>query len=157
MTPQLQMKAPYRFSYDKTRHVDVLCYMSEFGYIDGLTRAWSDYVHEMFEHFDAVPAANEGMEAVLRDLMPARRRLNVLRESDHMCTIECDEGGARICLKAGDDDSLILSVCSTGSSDAESGIDLGCYDSAEAASFIALAFKAYRDLNGRFWRALDMS
>lgn len=157
ITPRLQMKQPYSSCYDNIQSVDVHRYMNEYGFIGGLSTAWSDYVHEMFEHFDAGLAANEGMEAVVRDLMPARRRLSVRRHGDRGCTIECNEGGARICLWAGDDDSLILSVCSPGSSDAESGIDLGCYDSAEAASFIAHAFKAYRDLNSRFWRAVSNS
>ena len=36
-------------------------------------------------------------------------------------------------------------------------IDLSYYDSAEAASFIAQAFKAYRELNNKFWRVLNLS
>ena len=69
ITPRLQMNEPYRFSYDKTFHLDVYRYMSEFGYIDGLDRAWKDYVQEMMEHFDACPAANEGLEATIRALI----------------------------------------------------------------------------------------
>ena len=157
MTPRLQMKQPYSSCYDNIQGIDVHKYMNEYGFIVGLSTAWADYVDEMFEHFDAAPAANEGMDAVLRDLMPARRRLSVRRQGDSRCTIECNEGGARICIWEGDDDSLNLSVCSHDASDAESRIDLGCYDSAEAASFIAHAFKAYRELNGRFWRALDIN
>lgn len=144
------MKQPYSSCYDNIQNIDVHRYMNEYGFIGGLSTAWSDYVHEMFVHFDAGLAANEGMEAVVRDLMPARRRLSVHRQGGRGCTIECNEGGARIYLQAGEDDSLILSVCSPNPSDAESVIDLGCYDSAEAASFIAHAFKAYRDLNDRF-------
>jgi hypothetical protein len=58
--------------------------------------------------------------------------------------IECNEGGGRLWLTSQDDDSLILSI--TTDSDFESEIDLGCYDSLEAAGFIAQAFKAYREL-----------
>ena len=155
MTPRLQMKEPYRFNYDKTKDIDVRLYMSEFGYIEGLTRAWKDYVQEMLVHFDAGLAANEGLEATIRELMPSKRRLTVSRRKPSKYMIECDEGGARALLSAEDDDSLILSICGSDSNDDASEIDLGCYDSAEAASFIALAFKAYRKLNIRFAKAFQ--
>ena len=58
--------------------------------------------------------------------------------------VECNEGGGRLWLTSQEDDSLILSI--TSDSDFESAIDLGCYDSKEAAGFIAQAFKAYREL-----------
>jgi hypothetical protein len=70
-----------------------------------------------------------------------------------MYMIECDEGEARAFLSVGDDDSLILSLCTPDAGDSGSEIDLGCYDCAEAASFIASAFKAYRDISGRFVKA----
>lgn len=152
-TPRLQMKEPYRFSYDKVQNINVYRYMSEFGYIDGLVRAWKDYVQEMMDHFDAGLAANEGLEATIKELMPSRRHLTVSRLSPCRYIIECDEGGARASFSAGDDDSLTLCICSPDTSDAGSEIDLGCYDSAEAAAFIASAFKAYRDLNSRFVKA----
>jgi hypothetical protein len=112
-----------------------------------------DYVQEMMDHFDADPAANEGLEATIRALMPSRRRLTVSRQTPGRYMIECDEGGARALLSVGDDDSLILSICTPDAGDSGSEIDLGCYDCAEAASFIASAFKAYRDLSGRFVKA----
>lgn len=157
MIPRLQMKEPYRFSYDKVYSVDVQRYMSEGGFISGLTAAWKDYVYEMYEHFEADIAANEGIEAVIRDLMPARRRLKVSKLKDKCFVIDCNEGGASVYLTVGDDDSLILSFPKSYGPVSSDRIDLGCYDSAEAASFIAQAFKAYRELNNRFWRVLNLS
>lgn len=157
MIPRLQMKGPYRFCYDKVHSVDVHRYMSERGYIGGLAAAWKDYVHEMFDHFEADIAANEGIEAVIRDLMPARRRLTISRENDNCYIIECNEGGAFVYLTLKEDDSLILSFPKSYGPVSSDRIDLGCYDSAEAASFIAQAFKAYRELNNRFWRVLNLS
>ena len=157
MIPRLQMKEPYRFSYDKVHSVDVHRYMSEGGYIAGLATAWKDYVYEMFDHFEADIAANEGIEAVIRDLMPARRRLKVSMKSDTCYVIECNEGSASVYLSVEEDDSLILSFPESYGSVESGSIDLGCYDSAEAASFIAQAFKAYRELNNRFWRVLNLS
>lgn len=157
MIPRLQMKEPYRFSYDKVHSVDVQRYMSEGGFISGLTAAWKDYVYEMYEHFEADIAANEGIEAVIRDLMPARRRLKVSKLKDKCFVIVCNEGGASVYLTVGDDDSLILSFPKSYGPVSSDRIDLGCYDSAEAASFIAQAFKAYRELNNRFWRVLNLS
>ena len=106
MIPRLQMKEPYRFSYDKVHSVDVQRYMSEGGFISGLTAAWKDYVYEMYEHFEADIAANEGIEAVIRDLMPARRRLKVSKLKDKCYVIDCNEGGASVYLTVGDDDPL---------------------------------------------------
>ena len=157
MIPRLQMKEPYRFSYDKVHSVDVQRYMSEGGFISGLTAAWKDYVYEMYEHFEADIAANEGIEAVIRDLMPARRRLKVSKLKDKCYVIDCNEGDASVYLTVGDDDSLILSFPKSYGPVSSDRIDLGCYDSAEAASFIAQAFKAYRELNNRFWRVLNLS
>ena len=157
MIPRLQMKEPYRFSYDKVHSVDVQRYMSEGGFISGLTAAWKDYVYEMYEHFEADIAAYEGIEAVIRDLMPARRRLKVSKLKDKCFVIDCNEGGASVYLTVGDDDSLILSFPKSYGPVSSDRIDLGCYDSAEAASFIAQAFKAYRELNNRFWRVLNLS
>lgn len=157
MIPRLQMKEPYRFSYDKVHSVDVQRYMSEGGFISGLTAAWKDYVYEMYEHFEADIAANEGIEAVIRDLMPARRRLKVSKLKDKCFVIDCNEGGASVYLTVGDDDSLILSFPKSYGPVSSDRIDLGCYDSAEAASFIAQAFKAYRELNNKFWRVLNLS
>ena len=157
MIPRLQMKEPYRFSYDKVHSVDVQRYMSEGSFISGLTAAWKDYVYEMYEHFKADIAANEGIEAVIRDLMPARRRLTISRENDNCYIIECNEGGVFVYLTLEEDDSLILSFPKSYGPVSSDSIDLGCYDSAEAASFIAQAFKAYRELNNRFWRVLNLS
>ena len=157
MIPRLQMKEPYRFSYDKVHSADVHRYMSEGGYIAGLAAAWKDYVYEMFDHFEADIAANEGIEAVIRDLMPARRRLTISRENDNCYVIECNEGSASVYLSVEDDDSLILSFPKSYGPVSSDRIDLGCYDSAEAASFIAQAFKAYRELNNRFWIVLNLS
>lgn len=157
MIPRLQMKEPYRFCYDKVHSVDVHRYMSEGGYIAGLAAAWKDYVYEMYEHFDADIAANEGIEAVIRYLMPARRRLTISKENDNCYIIGCNEGGAFVYLTLEEDDSLILSFPKSYGPVSSDSIDLGCYDSAEAASFIAQAFKAYRELNNKFWRVLNLS
>ena len=157
MIPRLQMKEPYRFSYDKVHSVDVQRYMSEGGFISGLTAAWKDYVYEMYEHFEADIAANEGIEAVIRYLMPARRRLTISKENDNCYIIGCNEGGAFVYLTLEEDDSLILSFPKSYGPVSSDRIDLGCYDSAEAASFIAQAFKAYRELNNKFWRVLNLS
>ena len=154
MTPELQMKEPYRFNYDNINSVDVRRYMSESGFIGGLSAAWDDYVHEMFGNFEAGIAANEGIEAVIRDLMPARRRLYVSKMREGMYAIECVGGGARAYLAEGEDDSLTFSFNPSESSDNENIIDLGYYDSLEAASFIGHAFKAYRELNDRFRNVL---
>ena len=153
MIPRLQMKEPYRFRYNNIPQIDIQSYMNSYGFIAGLSAAWKDYVQEMMDHFDADPAANEGLEATIRALMPSRRRLSVSRQTPSMYMIECDEGGARAFLSVGDDDSLILSLCTSDAGDSGSEIDLGCYDCAEAASFIASAFKAYRDISGRFVKA----
>jgi hypothetical protein len=153
MIPRLQMKEPYRFRYNNIPQIDIQSYMNSYGFIAGLSAAWKDYVQEMMDHFDADPAANEGLEATIRALMPSRRRLTVSRQTPSMYMIECDEGGARALLSVGDDDSLIFSICGQDADDGGIEIDLGCHDSAEAASFIAYAFKAYRDLSSRFVKA----
>ena len=153
MIPRLQMKEPCRFRYNKTPQTDIQSYMNSYGFTAGLSAAWKDYVQEMMEHFDAVLAANEGPEATLRALMPSRRHLTVCRQAPGRYMIECDEGGARAHLSAGDDDSLIFSICGQDADDGGIEIDLGCHDSAEAASFIAYAFKAYRDLSSSFVKA----
>ena len=77
MYPRLQMKEPYSFRYNRIDNVDIQSYMNSYGFISGLTAAWKDYVQQMFEHFDAGLAANEGLEATLKELMPNRRRLTV--------------------------------------------------------------------------------
>lgn len=153
MIPRLQMKEPYRFRYNNIPQIDIQSYMNSYGFIAGLSAAWMDYVQEMMDHFDADPAANEGLEATIRALMPSRRRLTVARQTPGTYKIECNEGGARALLSVGDDDSLLFSLCTPDAGDSGSEIDLGCYDCAEAASFIASAFKAYRDLSGRFVKA----
>ena len=153
MIPILQMKEPYRFRYNNIPQKDIQSYMNSYGFIAGLSAAWMDYVQEMMDHFDADPAANEGLEATIRALMPSRRRLTVSRQTPGTYKIECNEGGARALLSVGDDDSLLFSLCTPDAGDSGSEIDLGCYDCAEAASFIASAFKAYRDLSGRFVKA----
>lgn len=155
MIPRLQMKEPYWFTYNNINSVDVQKYMSEDGFVAGLAIAWKDYVFEMFEHFEADIAANEGIEAVIRDLKPARRKLRASRKDERFYIIECNEGGASVYLTVEDDDSLILSFPGSSGSIEDGCIDLSCYDSAEAAYFISLAFKAYRELNNRFWRALS--
>ena len=144
MTPRLQMKEPCRFKYNNIHSIDIQSYMNSYGFIAGLSSAWNDYVLEMFENFDASMAANEGIEATLRELSPSRRRLSVSKLQPNEYMIECYEGGGRLWITAQDDDSLILSI--TPDSDFESAIDLGCYDSTEAAGFIAQAFRAYREL-----------
>lgn len=153
MYPRLQMKEPYSFRYNRIDNVDIQSYMNSYGFISGLTAAWKDYVQQMFEHFDAGLAANEGLEATLKELMPNRRRLTVSRKAAGAYLIECVEGGAYAFLTVGDDDSLILSICNRDASAAGEGIDLGCYDAEDAASFIAHAFGAYRNLNNRFVKA----
>ena len=153
MIPRLQMKEPYRFRYNNIPQIDIQSYMNSYGFIAGLSAAWMDYVHEMMDHFDADPAANDGLEATIRALMPSRRCLTVSRQTPGTYKIECNEGGARALLSVGDDDSLLFSLCTPDAGVFGSEIDLGCYDCAEAASFIASAFKAYRDLSGRFVKA----
>lgn len=153
MIPRLQMKEPYRFRYNNIPQIDIQSYMNSYGFIAGLSAAWMDYVQEMMDHFDADPAANEGLEATIRALMPSRRRLSVSRQTPSMYMIECDEGEARAFLSVGDDDSLIFSICGQDADDGGIEIDLGWHDSAEAASFIAYAFKAYRDLSSKFVKA----
>lgn len=144
MTPRLQMKEPCRFKYNNIHSIDIQSYMNSYGFTAGLSTAWRDYILEMFENFDASIAANEGIEATVRELSPSRRRLSVSKQKHNGYMIECNEGGGRLWLTSHEDDSLILSI--TTDSDFESAIDLGCYDSLEAAGFIAQAFRAYREL-----------
>ena len=153
MTPRLQMKEPYRFRYNNIPQIDIQSYMNSYGFIAGLSAAWMDYAQEMMDHFDADPAANEGLEATIRALMPSRRRLTVSRQTPGTYMIKCDEGGASALLSVGDDESLLFSICTPNAANSGSEIDLGCYDCAEAASFIASAFNAYRDLSSRFVKA----
>ena len=88
--------------------------------------------------------------------MPARRRLTISKENDNCYIIGCNEGGAFVYLTLEEDDSLILSFPKSYGPVSSDRIDLGCYDSAEAASFIAQALKAYRELSNRFWGVLNL-
>ena len=125
MIPILQMKEPYRFRYNNIPQIDIQSYMNSYGFIAGLSAAWMDYVQEMMDHFDADPAANEGLEATIRALMPSRRRLTVSRQTPGTYKIECNEGGARALLSVGDDDSLLFSLCTPDAGDSGSDGEAG--------------------------------
>ena len=155
ISPRLQMKQPYIFNYDNIDSVDVYKYMSESGFINGLSEAWEEYVHEMFGNFEADISANEGAEAVIRCLMPSKRKLNVIKLDKCTYVIECNEGGGRVFLSTDDNDSLILSFGRSDNRSDRGQIDLSCYDCADAAAFIAAAFRSYRTLNHKFWKALS--
>lgn len=147
MTPKLQMKRPSSFNLHLTADIDVSAYTSKYGFCDGIEAAWESYVTRLYDNLEASFAANEGLDAVLRYLNPGKRRLSVNRIHLDCCSIECTQGG-RIYLTATEDDSLILSF---GHNNPGTGrIDLGYYDSLEAALFIGNIFKAYRMISKSF-------
>ena len=152
MTPRLQMNTPCSYNLYAARSVDVSSYMDRLGFFRGIAQAWEDCVKRMYDEFDASFAASEGLEAIIRDLVPSRRRLAVNRISISCYSIECEQGG-KLYLTATDDDSIILSFDQRSAD--EYNIDLAFYDSFEAARFIGNAFKAYRMIQDNFWRVLS--
>ena len=149
----LQMKSPYLNEQDMVSSIDAQSYMYKFGFFGGVDAAWKDYVRQSYEDFDASFAANEGIEAVIRDLVPSRRRLTVKRVSRNRYSIECEQG-AKAFLTATEDDSIILSFGSDCDNDDES-LDLAYYESKVAARFIGNIFKAYRRIQKDFWHKLS--
>ena len=152
MTPRLQMNSPCTYNLDAARSVDASSHMDRSGFFGGIAQAWTGCVKRMYDEFNASFAANEGLEAVIRDLAPSKRRLAVCRINRRCYSIECEQGG-KLFLTETDDESIILSF-RQGSSD-EDSIDLAYYDSLEAAKFIGNAFKAYRMIQESFWRTLN--
>ena len=152
MTPRLRMNSPCTYNLDAARSVDVSSYMDRLGFFSGMSQAWEKCVRRLYDDFDASFAASEGIEAIIRDLAPSRRRLTVNRISRSCYSIECEQG-AKLFLTATDDDSIILSF-NQQSAD-EDNIDLAFYDSFEAARFIGNAFRAYRMILENFRRKLS--
>ena len=152
MTPRLQMNTPCSYNLDAARSVDVSSYMNKLGFFGGIAQAWENCVKRMYDDFDASFAANEGLEAIIRDLAPSRRRLTVNRISRSCYSIECEQGG-KLYLTATDDDSIILSFDQRSADD--DNIDLAFYDSFEAARFIGHTFRAYRMIQENFRRKLS--
>lgn len=150
MTPRLQMKAPCTYDLDCAKSIDAPSYMTGSGIMNGIEAAWVSCVKEMYDSFAASFAANEGIEAIIRDLSPSRRRLTVNRISGRNYSIECAQG-ARLFLTANNDDSIILSFERQTDNEGES-LDLGYYDSNEAAGFICNAFRTYRKMQEDFQR-----
>ena len=146
------MKTPCSYNLDAARAVDVSSYMNRLGFFGGIAEAWESCVKRMYDDFDASFAASEGLEAIIRDLAPSRRRLAVNRISRSCYSIECEQGG-KLYLTATEDDSIILSFDQRSAD--EDNIDLAFYDSFEAAQFIGNAFRAYRMIQDNFWRALS--
>lgn len=144
MTPRLQMKSPYTRDTDTDKFIGAASRLARSGVLNGISEAWENCIRMMYDCFDASFAANEGIEAVIRDLAPSRRRLSVSKVDSSCYSIECEQGGI-LYLTATDDDSIILSF-DRRQSCAESSIDLAYYDSNEAARFIGNAFKAYRKI-----------
>ena len=152
MRPRLQMNTPCSYNLDAARSVDVSSYMDRWGFFGGIAQAWENCVKRMYEDFDASFAASEGLEAIIRDLAPSRRRLAVNRISRSCYSIEREQGG-KLYLTATEDDSIILSFSQRFTED--DSIDLAFYDSFEAARFIGNAFRAYRMIQENFWRTLN--
>lgn len=144
MKPRLQMRTPYTHDIYTDKYIGAASRLARSGIFKGIAEAWESCIRMMYDEFDASFAANEGIEAVIRDLAPSRRRLTVSKIDRSCYSIECEQGG-RLYLTATDDDSIILSF-GRWQSCAESSIDLACYDSNEAARFIGNAFKAYRKI-----------
>ena len=145
------MNSPCTYNLDAARSVDVSSYMDRLGFFSGMSQAWEKCVRRLYDDFDASFAASEGIEAIIRDLAPSRRRLTVNRISRSCYSIECEQG-AKLFLTATEDDSIILSF---GQQFTEDGsIDLAYYDSNEAARFIGNAFRAYRMIQESFWAKL---
>ena len=152
MPPRLQMNSPCSYNLDAARSVDVSTYMNRLGFFGGLAQAWENCVRRMYDGFDASFAASEGLEAIIRDLAPSRRRLTVNRISRSCCSIECKQGG-KLFITETEDDSIILSFDQHTTDD--DSIDLAFYDSYEAARFIGNAFRAYRMIQENFRRILS--
>lgn len=152
MTPRLQMNSPCSYNLDAAKNVDASSYIDRLGFFRGIAQAWESCVRRMYDDFEASFAASEGIEAIVRDLAPSRRRLAVNRISRSCYSIECEQGG-KLYLTATDDDSIILSFDQQFSKDTE--IDLAFYDSLEAARFIGNAFRAFRMIQDNFWRTLS--
>ena len=151
MRPRLQMKKPCCCNVRQADAVDVSAYISKYGFCDGIEAAWESYVTWLYDNLEASFAANEGLDAVLRYLNSGKRRLIVNKIHLDCCSVECPQGG-RIYLTATEDDSLILSF---GHKNPGTGrIDLGYYDSLEAALFIGNIFKAYRMIRENFQKQL---
>ena len=153
MTPRLQMKSPCIYNLDEVKSIDIPSYLSRLGFVGGIETAWISCVKRMYEDFEASFAANEGLEAVIRDLAPTRRRLTVSKVSPNAYSIECEQG-ARVFLTATDDDSIILSFERQHVNE-EDSLDLAYYDSHEAARFIGNSFRAYRKIQEDFWKQLS--
>ena len=152
MTPRLQMNTPCSYNLDAARAVDVSSYMDRLGFFGGIAQAWENCVKRMYNDFEASFAASEGLEAIIRDLAPSRRRLAVNRISRSCYSIECEQGG-KLYLTATEDDSILLSFDQRSAD--EDNIDLAYYDSNEAARFIGNAFRAYRMIQESFRRKLS--
>lgn len=153
MTPRLQMKSPCTYNLDEVKSIDIPSYLSRLGFVGGIETAWISCVKRMYEDFGASFAANEGLEAVIRDLAPSRRRLTVSKVSPNAYSIECEQG-ARVFLTATDNDSIILSFERQHVNE-EDSLDLAYYDSHEAAKFIGNIFRAYRKIQEDFWTQLS--
>lgn len=153
MTPRLQMKSPCTYNLDEVKSIDIPSYLSRLGFVGGIETAWISCVKRMYEDFEASFAANEGLEAVICDLAPSRRRLTVSKVSPNAYSIECEQG-ARVFLTATDDDSIILSFERQHVNE-EDSLDLAYYDSHEAARFIGNIFRAYRKIQEDFWKQLS--
>ena len=76
MTPRLKMNTPCSYNLDAARSVDVSSYMDRSGFFGGIAQAWENCVKRMYDDFDASFAASEGLEAIIRDLAPSRRKLS---------------------------------------------------------------------------------
>ncbi len=153
MTPRLQMKSPCTYNLDEVKSIDIPSYLNRLGFARGVETAWINCVKRMYEDFEASFAANEGLEAVIRDLAPSRRRLTMSKVSHNVYSIRCEQG-ARVFLTATDDDSIILSFESQHVNN-DVSLDFAYYDSHEAARFIGNIFWAYRMIQNNFWRYLN--
>ena len=91
MTPRLQMKSPCTYNLDEVKSIDIHLYLSRFGFVGGIETAWFSCVKRMYEDFEAPFAANEGLDTVIRDLAPSRRRLTVSKISPKVYSFECEQ------------------------------------------------------------------
>ena len=115
-------------------------------YVTHTKAPWDTYVRNAYENFHAPFAANEGVDAVIRYMLPNRRRL-MIEKVDNASYLITGKGGNQMVLSQACGDSLQLYIVN-GDSCSE-GMELGYYDATDIARFIGQTFSNYRKQHNR--------